>query len=62
MKLIPFALKDSAKRWVYGLATNSVTSWNDFVRLFLGKYFPNAKTDKLKNEINQFVQLDRESF
>jgi len=37
-------------------------SWNDFVQLFLRKYFPNAKTVKLRNEINQFVQLDRESF
>jgi len=62
MKLIPFALKDSAKLWMYGLDANSVTFWNDFVRLFLTKYFPNAKTVKLRNEINQFVQLDRESF
>jgi len=47
---------------MYGLATNFVTSWNDFVRLFLRKYFPNAKTVKLRKEINQFVQLDRELF
>ena len=26
MKLIHFALKDSVKRWMYGLASNSVTS------------------------------------
>jgi len=62
MKLIPFTLKDSAKRWMYGMTANSVTSWNDFVRLFLRKYFPNAKTVKLKTEINQFVQIDRKSF
>jgi len=31
MKLIPFVLKDSAKHWIYGLATNSIASWNDFV-------------------------------
>ena len=43
MKLIPFALKGYAKRWMYGLATSSITSWNDFVRLFLRKYFPNAQ-------------------
>ena len=42
-KLIPFALKDSAERWMYGLAANSVTSWNHFVRLLLRKCFPNAK-------------------
>jgi len=26
MKLIPFALKDSAKRWMCALAANSITS------------------------------------
>jgi len=26
MKLIPFALQNSAKRWMYGLAANFVTS------------------------------------
>ena len=62
MKLIAFALKDSAKHWMYGLVANSVASWNDFVRLFLRKCFPNAKTVKLRNEINQFVQLNRKSF
>ena len=62
MKLIPFALKDSAKCWMYSLAINSVTSWNDFARLFWRKYSPDAKTIMLRNEINQFVQLDGESF
>jgi len=62
MKLIPFALKDFAKRWMYGLAANFVTSWDDFVKLFQRKYFPNAKTVTLRNEINQFVQLEKESF
>jgi len=62
MKLILFALKDYAKHWMYGSTTNSVTSWNDFVRLFRRKYFLNAKTVKPRNEINQFLRLDRESF
>ena len=43
MKLIPFTLKDSAKRWMYGLATNFIASWNDFARLFLRKYFLMAR-------------------
>jgi len=43
----------------YGFAVNFVASWNDFTRLFLRRYFPNVKIVKL---INQFVQLDRESF
>ena len=62
MKLIPFALKDSAKCWMYGLAANFVASWNDFVKLFLRKYFPNAKIVKLRNKINQILQLCRELF
>ena len=62
MKLIPFAFKDSAKHWVYGLPANSVASLNNFVQLFLRKYFPNAKTVKLRNKINEFVQLENESF
>jgi len=40
---------------MYGLAANSVISCDDFVRLFLSKYFPNAKAVKLRSEINQFV-------
>ena len=46
---------------MYGLVVKAVTSWNDFVRLSLRKYFPNTKTIKLRNEINQFVwkYLDR---
>jgi len=60
--LIPFALKDSNKRWMYRLAANFVTSWNDFARFFLRNYFPNVKTVKLRNEINQFAHLDKESF
>ena len=47
---------------MHGLAANSVISSNDFAKLFLRKYFPTAKTVKLRNEITQYVQLERESF
>jgi len=62
VKLIPFILKDSTKCWMYGLDANFVTFCDDFVKLFLRKYFPNAKTIKLRNEINQFIQLEKELF
>jgi len=39
MTLIPFALEDSAKRLMYGLAVNSVASWDDFVKLLLKNIF-----------------------
>ena len=35
---------------MYGLATNFVACWDDFVKLFLRKYFPNGKIVKLRNE------------
>ena len=44
------------KHCMYGSAANSVTSWSYFVRLFLRKYFPDAKTIKLRNEINDLLQ------
>ena len=62
LKFIPFALKDDAKKWIYSLPANFITNWDGFMRVFLRKYFPNCKTIKLKNEINQFVQDDRQSF
>ena len=31
LRFILFPLKDLAKKWLYSLAVDSVTSWNDFV-------------------------------
>jgi len=62
LRFVPFSLKDNAKRWMYSLPANSISSCNDFVKVFLRKYFPNGKTIKLRNEINQFIQFDKESF
>jgi len=56
------ALKDSTKKWMHSLPANSISTWDGFARVFLRKYFPNGKTVKLRNEINHFVQLERESF
>jgi len=55
LRFIPFALKDSAKKWMHSLPTNSISTWDGFVSVFLRKYFPNGKTVKLRNEINHFV-------
>jgi len=62
LRFIPFALKDSAKKWIHCLRANSISSWDGFVRAFLRKYFWNGKTMKLWNEINHFIQLETESF
>ena len=62
LKYIPFALRGEAKKWLYSLPERSIRTWDHFVQAFLKKFFPNHKTDKLRNEINQFIQLERESF
>ena len=44
LRFVPFSLKDNAKRLMYSLLANSISSWHDFVKVFLQKYFPNDKT------------------
>ena len=34
LRFIPFALKDLAKKWLYNLPANSISSWDDFVKVF----------------------------
>ena len=62
LRFIPFALKDQAKKWLYSLATDSISTWVEFVTIFLKKFFPTYKTAKLRNEINQFRQTPDEPF
>ena len=62
LRFIPFALKGTAKKWLYSLTTSSITTWEAFVTLFLKKFFPRHKTARIRNEINQFQQLSSELF
>ena len=56
LRFIPFALRDNAKKWLYSLVTNSITTWKEFIAVFLKKYFPMHKTTKIRGEINQCRQ------
>ena len=38
LRLINFALNDSAKKWLYSLSNQSIASWEGFVRVFLKKF------------------------
>ena len=62
LRLIPFALLESAKRWLNSLPKNSIKSWDNFVTIFLKKFFPFHKTLKIRTEINQFSQNEGETF
>ncbi|XP_074351553.1 uncharacterized protein LOC141690673 [Apium graveolens] len=62
LRLINFPLKENVKKWLYSLPVNSISTWEGFVVIFLKKYFPNHKTTRLTNEINQFHQKENEYF
>lgn len=61
LRLFPFSLRDKAKSWLTSQPSGSITTWNDMAEKFLSKYFPPAKTAKLRNEITMFLQIDMES-
>ncbi|XP_024024835.1 uncharacterized protein LOC112092569 isoform X2 [Morus notabilis] len=61
LRLFPFSLKDKAKSWLISLPSRSITTWEQMAQKFLGTYFPPAKTAKLRNEINVFLQVENES-
>ncbi|KAL5550767.1 hypothetical protein UlMin_000943 [Ulmus minor] len=61
LRVFPFSLRDRAKEWLNSLPPGSITTWNELVQKFLSKFFPPAKTTKLRNEITSFTQYDQES-
>ena len=52
LRFIPFALKDIAKKWLYNLPASSVSSWDDFVKVFLKKFYPIHKTALMRKKHN----------
>lgn len=62
LRIFPFSLKDKAKTWLTSQPPNSITTWDDLAKKFLAKFFPPAKTAKLRNEIMSFAQQDMEPF
>ncbi|KAG9440120.1 hypothetical protein H6P81_020285 [Aristolochia fimbriata] len=60
LRLFKFTLGGRAKTWLNTLPAGSIATWEDLQKKFLGKYFPLAKTIKLRNEILQFLQEPEE--
>ncbi|KAL3520159.1 hypothetical protein ACH5RR_018308 [Cinchona calisaya] len=56
MRVFPFSLRDRAKSWLQSHAQGIFTTWNQLAQEFLAKYFPPARTVKLRNEITSFKQ------
>lgn len=58
LRLFPWTLKDKAKAWLLSFPPRTITTWNGMEENFLNKFFPPAKTAKLKSDINNFYQWD----
>ena len=52
LRLITFALRDNAKKWLYSLPSRSITTWDHLVVIFLKKFFPSHKTTRIQMDIN----------
>ena len=62
LRLFPFSLGDKAHIWEKNLPHDSITTWDDCKKAFLSKFFSNARTARLRNEISGFLQKAGESF
>ena len=61
LRLFPFSLRNKARVWLNSMPAGTFTSWNILAEKFLARYFPLAKTAKMRNDITLFMQSDNES-
>nr|GEV79616.1 DNA-directed DNA polymerase [Tanacetum cinerariifolium] len=59
--LIPHSLTHHATAWFDRLPRNSINTFEQMAKMFLGKYFPPSMVTKLINEITNFHQRPDES-
>nr|GFA03264.1 reverse transcriptase domain-containing protein [Tanacetum cinerariifolium] len=59
--LFPHSLTHHATAWFDHLPRNSINTFEQMAKMFLGKYFPPSMVTKLKNKITNFRQRPDES-
>nr|GEZ22365.1 reverse transcriptase domain-containing protein [Tanacetum cinerariifolium] len=59
--LFPHSLTHHATAWFDRLPSNSINTFEQMAKMFLGKYFPPSMVTKLRNEITNFRQRPDES-
>nr|GEY79089.1 retrovirus-related Pol polyprotein from transposon 17.6 [Tanacetum cinerariifolium] len=59
--LFPHSLTHHATAWFDRLPRNSINTFEQMAKMFLGKYFPHSMFTKLRNEITIFCQRPDES-
>ncbi|XP_060183058.1 uncharacterized protein LOC132613012 [Lycium barbarum] len=61
LTLFPFSLLGNASNWLLAEPANSITTWDDLATKFLTRFFPPAKTTRLRREIMSLRQKNREN-
>ena len=61
LRVFSFSLMESAKDWYHTLSPSSGTTWMALKKLFLDKYFPIIKRNRLRKQICTIEQLANES-
>ena len=61
LRLFSFSLRDKARKWLSSKSSDPFTTWTSLSQAFLNKFFPPAKTAKLRNDITNFTQNELES-
>nr|GEZ77041.1 hypothetical protein [Tanacetum cinerariifolium] len=59
--LFPYSLTHHATAWFDRLPRNSINTFEQMAKMFLGKYFPPSMVTKLRNEITNFRQCPDKS-
>ncbi|KAA3469500.1 RING-H2 finger protein ATL63 [Gossypium australe] len=57
-KIMALLMMNKTKQWLNSLLRGSITTCVQMTENFLLKYFPQAKTTKLRNNIFSFVKFD----
>ncbi|GJT00019.1 reverse transcriptase domain-containing protein [Tanacetum coccineum] len=61
LHLFPYSLQDRAAEWFDRLPRNSINSFDQMAKIFLGKYFPPLFGDQVRTELRYSVQRPDES-
>ena len=62
LRIFPFTLKDTARKWLQKLAPRSITTWVQLQEAFLSKYFPPSRAARVRSVLVSFHQHPSESF
>ena len=61
LQLFPFSLRDIAAIWFESLPYGSVNTWEELVKVYLGRFFSPSLTSERRREIIVFKQGEDES-